>query len=166
MLDEVNPYVINLQYILRLPTENIANLAMLIHADIPGLDLRTFNAPITSQVVAIWVNNEIPTNVIQNRDIVLHKKMEKLIHIFEISACYNPLAYSILFSYGEQGCFNEKFLTKPCHMNTNISETPNNEEDATELENNNKAPTNDEDSTIKNNNAINCNVSTKQHRKF
>ncbi|CAG8599062.1 9138_t:CDS:2, partial [Gigaspora margarita] len=36
-----------------LPTENIANLAMLIHADILGLDLKTFNAPTASQIAAI-----------------------------------------------------------------------------------------------------------------
>ncbi|CAG8617414.1 10734_t:CDS:2, partial [Gigaspora rosea] len=149
MLDEVNPYMINLRYILRLPTKNIANLAMLIHADIFGLDLRTLNAQTASQVAAIWIDNKIPSDIIQNRDIVLHMKMDKLFHISEISACYDPLTYPILFPYS-----------------TNINEAPNNKEDTTELENSNEAPANDENSTIENNNAINYNISTKWHRKF
>ena len=45
MLDETNPYVTNFRYISDLPAENIGNLSMLIHADIPGLDQRTHNAP-------------------------------------------------------------------------------------------------------------------------
>ncbi|CAG8765715.1 2144_t:CDS:2, partial [Gigaspora rosea] len=66
MLDKVNLYIINQRYILRLPTENIANLAMLIHIDIPGIDLRTFNILAASQIAAIWVDNEIPSDMIQN----------------------------------------------------------------------------------------------------
>ncbi|CAG8842853.1 31840_t:CDS:2, partial [Gigaspora margarita] len=102
MLDKVNPYVINLRYISKLLTENIANLAMLIYTDISGLDLRMFNVLIVSQVAAIWVDNEILTDVIQNHDIVLHTKIDKLIHISEISTYYDPLAYPILFLYSEQ----------------------------------------------------------------
>ncbi|CAG8829924.1 4452_t:CDS:2, partial [Gigaspora margarita] len=195
ILDKVNPYVINLRYISRLPTENIANLAILIHTDNPGLDLRTFNVPIASQVAAIWVDTEIPTDVIQNRDIVLHTKMDKLIHISKISACYDPLAYPILFLYSKQGWSPCKisYKTLPFKVidstidenshnkedeedegniqeyeirDTNINEAPNDEEDATDLENSNEPPNDDEDSTIENNKAINSNVSTKWHRKF
>ncbi|CAG8773821.1 21308_t:CDS:2, partial [Gigaspora margarita] len=184
ILDEVNSYMINLRYISRLPTKNIANLAILIHADIPGLNLRTFNELTTSQIVAIWVDTEIPSDMIQNCDIVLYTKMDKLIHISEISICYNPLAYPILFLYDKQGWSPYKIPYKTLLfevIDSTIDENSHNEEDkedkrniqeyeihenATELENSNEPPNNDEDFTIENNNAINSNISTKRHKKF
>ncbi|CAG8569017.1 11800_t:CDS:2, partial [Acaulospora colombiana] len=50
MFGEVNPYVINLRYISKLHVKDIANLIMLIHTDIPGLDQRTHNVPTAPQV--------------------------------------------------------------------------------------------------------------------
>ncbi|CAG8566216.1 6522_t:CDS:2 [Racocetra fulgida] len=102
MLDEVNPYAINLRYISYLPTENFRNLFMLIHTNIPGLDQRTYNAPSSSEVAAIWVNNDVPPGVIQKRDIILHIHMNQLVCIFEFSRCYDPLAYPLLFPHSEQ----------------------------------------------------------------
>jgi len=103
MLDETNPYVTNFRYISNLPAENIGNLSMVIRADIPGLDQRTHNAPTASQVAAIWINDDIPQNVVQKRDIVLYTQMDQLIHISELNGCYDPLAYPLLFPHGEQG---------------------------------------------------------------
>ncbi|CAG8617405.1 18290_t:CDS:2, partial [Racocetra fulgida] len=76
---------------------------VIIRANIPGLDLRTYNASTASQVAAVWIDDEVPSNVIQKRDIVLHINMDQLIHISEFNRYYDPLAYPILFLYGEQG---------------------------------------------------------------
>ncbi|CAG8729548.1 6963_t:CDS:2, partial [Racocetra fulgida] len=75
----------------------------LFSTNIPGLDLRTYNTPTASQVAAIWVDDEVLSNVIQKCDIVLHTNMDQLIHISEFNGCYDPLVYPILFPYCEQG---------------------------------------------------------------
>ncbi|CAG8757828.1 17985_t:CDS:2, partial [Cetraspora pellucida] len=49
MFDEINLYVINFRYISKLPAKNFRCLSMLIHADILGLDQRTYNNPTASQ---------------------------------------------------------------------------------------------------------------------
>ncbi|CAJ0760137.1 13609_t:CDS:2, partial [Entrophospora sp. SA101] len=86
-----------------LPAENIGNLSMVIHAYIPDLDPRTHNAPTASQVVAIWINDDIRQNVVQKCDIVLYTQMDQLIHISELNGCYEPLAYPLFFPHGKQG---------------------------------------------------------------
>ncbi|CAG8751234.1 12109_t:CDS:2, partial [Racocetra persica] len=58
MLDEINHYVINFYYISMLSTESIKNLAVIIQANIPELDLQTYNTSTTSQVAAIWVDDK------------------------------------------------------------------------------------------------------------
>ncbi|CAG8687581.1 2460_t:CDS:2 [Cetraspora pellucida] len=78
-------------------------LSMLICADIPGLDQRTYNNLTASQVTAIWVNSEMPSNIVQKHDIVLHTNIDQYVHISELNRCYNLLAYPILFPYSEQG---------------------------------------------------------------
>ncbi|CAG8732180.1 16307_t:CDS:2, partial [Acaulospora morrowiae] len=60
ILDEVNSYSINLQYISNFPEEDIKNLSMLIHTNIPGLNQRTHNVPTAPQVAAIWINDDVP----------------------------------------------------------------------------------------------------------
>ncbi|CAJ0911864.1 6477_t:CDS:2, partial [Entrophospora sp. SA101] len=130
MLDETNPYVTNFQYISNLPAENIGNQSMVICADIPGLNQRTHNAPTASQVAAIWINDDIPQNVAQKRDIVLYTQMDQLIHISELNGCYDPLAYPLLFPHGEQGWAPNQIpyrdiLSVPEMMD--IDENPNDE---------------------------------------
>ncbi|CAG8655944.1 6445_t:CDS:1, partial [Acaulospora morrowiae] len=85
ILDEVNPYSINFRYISNFPEEDIKNLSMLIHTNIPGLDQRTHNVPTAPQVAAIWINNNVPPGAIQKRDILLRTRMNQLIHISEFS---------------------------------------------------------------------------------
>ncbi|CAG8491731.1 18842_t:CDS:2 [Racocetra fulgida] len=53
MLNGVNPYVQNFWHISNISVQNIKNLSVLIRADIPGLDLRTYNLPTASQIAAI-----------------------------------------------------------------------------------------------------------------
>ncbi|CAG8834022.1 17421_t:CDS:2, partial [Racocetra persica] len=103
ILDKVNSYIINFCHISRLSTKSIRNLAIIIRANIPELDLRIYNTSTASQVAAVWVDDEVPSNVIQKCDIVLHTNMDQLIHISEFNGCYEPLAYPIIFSYSEQG---------------------------------------------------------------
>src|SRR5205807_958128 len=136
MLNEVNPYVNNFRYISDLPEENIKNLSILIRANIPGIDQRTHNAPTASQVAAIWIDGDVPSDVVQKRDIILRTQMNQLVRISEFSGCYDPLAYPLLFPCGEQGWSPLQIPYK------NISET---------TIDNNESP--DPDSTI-------------QHRKF
>ncbi|CAJ0643332.1 9279_t:CDS:2 [Entrophospora sp. SA101] len=83
--------------------KNIKNLSMVIHANIPGLDQRTHNAPTASQVAAIWIDDDVPSDAIQKRDIVLRTQTHQLIRISEFTGCYDPLAYPLLFPHGEQG---------------------------------------------------------------
>ncbi|CAG8727567.1 15757_t:CDS:2, partial [Cetraspora pellucida] len=101
MFDKINPYVINFRYISKLPAKNFRCLFMLIRADIPGLDQRTYNNLTASQVAAIWVNSEMPSDIVQKHDIVLHTNMGQYVHISELNECYDPLAYPILFPYGD-----------------------------------------------------------------
>ncbi|CAG8763023.1 9487_t:CDS:2, partial [Cetraspora pellucida] len=115
MFNEINPYIHNFRHISRLPTE-------------------------TSQVAAIWVNSEVPSNIIQKQDIVLHIYIDQLVHITEISGCYNPLAYPILLPYREQGWAPQKILYIGIQLTskvTNIIEESNNN-DELEYENNNE----------------------------
>ncbi|CAG8803171.1 8940_t:CDS:2 [Gigaspora margarita] len=151
-----------------LPAENVVNLAMLIHADIPGLNLRTFNALLASQVAAIWIDTEIPSDVTQNCDIVLHTKMNKLIHISEFNACYDPLSYPILFPYSEQGWSPRKIPYRAMSLRVvepNVDENfhdEENEENDLEYENNNTSISevfNNEDTTkLEHNDNANNNV--------
>nr|CAG8665212.1 11694_t:CDS:2 [Entrophospora candida] len=67
------------------------------------LDQRTHNVPTASQVAAIWIDDDVPSDAIQKRDIVLHTQTHQLIHISEFIGCYDPLAYPLLFPHGEQG---------------------------------------------------------------
>ncbi|CAG8715022.1 10286_t:CDS:2, partial [Acaulospora morrowiae] len=60
ILDEVNFYSINFRYISNFPEEDIKNLSMLIHTNIPELDQRTHNVPTAPQVAEIWINNDVP----------------------------------------------------------------------------------------------------------
>ncbi|CAG8720022.1 24065_t:CDS:2, partial [Gigaspora margarita] len=67
ILDQVNPYVANFRSIADLPIENIENLVICIHTNILELDQRTHNTPMTSQVAAIWVDDDpIIIDEIQN----------------------------------------------------------------------------------------------------
>jgi hypothetical protein len=68
---------------------------MLIHANIPGLDQRTHNAPTASQVAAIWIDGDVPSDVIQKRDIILHTQKCQLVR----SGCYDPLTYTFVPSW-------------------------------------------------------------------
>ncbi|CAG8576179.1 5624_t:CDS:2, partial [Gigaspora rosea] len=103
VLDMNNPYVEHLRYISEILNHNITNLSLIIHINIPRLDQRTNNSPTAQQVAAIWINEDVPSNVKQKRDIILHMKMNQLIRISEYARCYDPLAYLLLFPCGEQG---------------------------------------------------------------
>ncbi|CAG8730463.1 6765_t:CDS:2 [Acaulospora morrowiae] len=103
MLNELNPYVSHLRYISELPKKNIANLRLMIHINIRGLDQRTHNASTVPQVAAIWINEDTVSEIPQRRNIILHTKMDKLVRISEFTRCYDPLVYPLFFPYGEQG---------------------------------------------------------------
>ncbi|CAG8745581.1 10424_t:CDS:2 [Cetraspora pellucida] len=75
-LDQVNPYVATFHHISSLPVENIKNLTVQLHTNISGLDQRTHNAPTASQVAAIWIDNDVPNEMVQKRDIILYMSMD------------------------------------------------------------------------------------------
>ncbi|CAG8778901.1 24853_t:CDS:1, partial [Gigaspora rosea] len=54
ILDEVNPYVANFRYLSTL--DNITNYKLIIKTD-NKLDQQTYNTPTTSQVAAVWPEN-------------------------------------------------------------------------------------------------------------
>ncbi|CAG8749763.1 4352_t:CDS:2, partial [Acaulospora morrowiae] len=149
ILDEVNPYSINFRYISNFPEEDIKNLSMLIHTNIPGLDQRTHNVPTAPQVAAIWINDDVPPGAIQKRDILLRTRINQLIHISKFSGCYDPLAYPLLFPHGEQGWIPQQipYRNVPLPKTININEYPNSR---------------DSDDLI----YENSNTSTTRHRKF
>lgn len=79
MLDVNNLYATHLRQISEIPHQHVANLSLFIRTDIPGLDQGIHNAFTTSQIAAIWINENVPPNVKQKCDIVLRTKMNELI---------------------------------------------------------------------------------------
>ncbi|CAG8767442.1 22138_t:CDS:2 [Gigaspora margarita] len=63
MLDINNPYVAHLRYISGIFYQRIRNLSLIIYSNIPKLDQRTNNAPTVLQVAAIWINEDVLSNV-------------------------------------------------------------------------------------------------------
>jgi hypothetical protein len=68
----------------------------------PGLDQRVFNTPTTSQVAAVWLEDD--TNVNANvRDITIYGHSGDSHKVHYYYGCYDPLQYPLLFPYGEPG---------------------------------------------------------------
>jgi hypothetical protein len=66
------------------------------------LDQRRYNAPTTSEVAAVWVEGNDPTNCF-DRSVVIHGKGGRPLYIRAYYGCYDPLAYPLFFPGGETG---------------------------------------------------------------
>ena len=73
-------------------------LGIFIH-NTHGKDMRQYNAPTAGEVAAICFN-DTPR---YERDILIRKKDNRLLHISELHGAYDPLQYPLLFPNGEYG---------------------------------------------------------------
>ena len=69
------------------------------------LDQRTHNVPLTSEVVAIWVEGSELLGQFQH-SVVLQGKDRSVHGIRSYHACYDPLSYPLFFPRGELGWHN------------------------------------------------------------
>ncbi|KAM3305691.1 hypothetical protein P3S67_012558 [Capsicum chacoense] len=67
-----------------------------------ALDQRTYNLPISSEVAAIWIEDENTFKIsLPHIRIYTYSNKSQLINYYY--GCYDPLQYSLLFSYGQNG---------------------------------------------------------------
>jgi hypothetical protein len=66
------------------------------------LDQRVYNAPITSEVAAVWIEGNERRNTF-DKNIILHSKNNEIQGIRSYHGCYDPLLYPIFFPRGELG---------------------------------------------------------------
>ncbi|KAG6702148.1 hypothetical protein I3842_07G019400 [Carya illinoinensis] len=95
----INPYSVFFRSLGDLP--NLENQVIHIRSD-AGLDQRVFNTPTSSQVAAIWVENE-DADQLGGRDICVfsHSGGSHIVQYY--FGCYDPLQYPLLFPLGDTG---------------------------------------------------------------
>ncbi|XP_042970258.1 uncharacterized protein LOC122302876 [Carya illinoinensis] len=95
----INPYSMFFRSLGDLP--NLENQVIHIRSD-AGLDQRIFNAPTSSQVAVIWVENE-DADQLEGRDICVfsHSGGSHIVQYY--FGCYDPLQYPLLFPFGDTG---------------------------------------------------------------
>ncbi|KAM6568313.1 hypothetical protein CsatB_016298 [Cannabis sativa] len=81
--------------------EHLENQKIIIRTDI-GLDQRVYNAPTSSQVAAIWTENDDGEELI-GRDIFVYNHSGLSHKVQYYYGCYDPLQYPLLFPYGDIG---------------------------------------------------------------
>jgi hypothetical protein len=94
-----NPYSKFFRSLIDMP--NLHDHQIQIRCD-PGLDQRVFNIPTTSQVAAVWVENDKNANI-RSRDIIIYGHSNDSHKVHYYYGCYDPLQYPLLFPYGESG---------------------------------------------------------------
>ncbi|XP_042988822.1 uncharacterized protein LOC122316361 [Carya illinoinensis] len=95
----VNPYSTFFRSIGDLP--NLEYQKICIKSD-PGLDQRVFNAPTSSEVAAIWVEND-DSEHLTPRDIFIFNHIGGSHLVQYYFGCYDPLQYPLLFPLGDIG---------------------------------------------------------------
>ncbi|KAG6679025.1 hypothetical protein I3842_14G110200 [Carya illinoinensis] len=95
----INPYSLFFRSLGDL--SNLKNQVIHIRSDV-GLDQCVFNVPTSSQVAAIWVENEDPDQL-RGRDICVfsHSGGSHIVQYY--FGCYDPLQYPLLFPLGDTG---------------------------------------------------------------
>ncbi|KAG7945229.1 hypothetical protein I3843_15G142000 [Carya illinoinensis] len=95
----INPYSLFFRSLGDL--SNLENQVIHIRSDV-GLDQRVFNVPTSSQVAAIWVENE-DADQLRGRDIYVfsHSGGSHIVQYY--FGCYDPLQYPLLFPLGDTG---------------------------------------------------------------
>uniref|UniRef100_K3YL66 ATP-dependent DNA helicase n=3 Tax=Setaria italica TaxID=4555 RepID=K3YL66_SETIT len=81
--------------------ENLEEYRVMLNLD-QRLDQRTYNAPITSEVAAIWVEGNERRNTF-DRNVILHGNNNEIQGIRSYAGCYDPLSYPLFFPRGELG---------------------------------------------------------------
>ncbi|KAG7943783.1 hypothetical protein I3843_15G061200 [Carya illinoinensis] len=95
----VNPYSTFFRSIGDLP--NLEHQKICIKSN-PGLDQRVFNAPTSSEVAAIWVENDDSEHSTP-RDIFVFNHIGGSHLVQYYFGCYDPLQYPLLFPFGDIG---------------------------------------------------------------
>jgi hypothetical protein len=107
--------------------ENLDDYRLILNLD-QRLDQRTYNAPITSEVAAVWVEgNEIANNF--HKHVVLHGNNSEIQSIKSYYGCYDPLSYPLLFPRGELGWHSKIPKAKTKDVDITGAATENNDDD-------------------------------------
>jgi hypothetical protein len=81
--------------------QNLEDYRIILNLD-QRLDQRVYNAPITSEVAAVWIEGNERRNTF-DKNIILHGKNNEIQGIRSYHGCYDPLSYPIFFPRGELG---------------------------------------------------------------
>ncbi|XP_021723796.1 uncharacterized protein LOC110691187 [Chenopodium quinoa] len=111
-LMELNPYV---QFFRSLKDVNIVDTSLIIIRSNLGEDQHTHNAPTSSQVVAIWLEDAGTSGPLQRNIVVrAHSGVNHCIQHYY--GCYDPLRYPILFPYCQTGWHRQIYRFKTKHQ--------------------------------------------------
>jgi hypothetical protein len=81
--------------------ENLDDYRLILNLD-QRLDQRRYNAPITSEVAAVWIEGNEAGNSF-DKNVILHGKNKEIQTIKSYYGCYDPLSYPLFFPRGELG---------------------------------------------------------------
>ena len=95
----VNPY--STQFRSLGQAKNLDDYRLILNLD-QRLDQRTYNAPITSKVAAVWVDGDERRNNF-DKNVILHGNNNEIQTIKSYYGCYDPLSYPLFFPRGELG---------------------------------------------------------------
>ncbi|KAG6674120.1 hypothetical protein I3842_15G025900 [Carya illinoinensis] len=98
---EVNPYCRFFRTLSNI--SSLENHTIRIRSDI-DLDQRVYNAPLVSQVAAIWTETDNCTEQ-KGRDIIVFNKAGGSHIVQYYFGCYDPLQYPLLFPFGDSGWY-------------------------------------------------------------
>ena len=96
---EVNPYVKFFRSLKDI--SNLEELFILIKSD-TSLDQRVYNAPVASQVAAVWVEDNMNPNG-RCREIVVNSHSGYSHKVEYYFSCYDSLQYPLMFPFGDTG---------------------------------------------------------------
>ncbi|XP_016490183.1 uncharacterized protein LOC107809981 isoform X1 [Nicotiana tabacum] len=106
----INPYSFFIRSLIDIP--ELQNFHIGLKCD-PGLDQRVYNLPTSSEVAAIWVeNNDNSINHAPHIQIYTQSKKTQIVNYYY--GCYDALQYPLLFPYGRNGWhYGIKKIPKP-----------------------------------------------------
>jgi hypothetical protein len=109
--------------------ENLDDYRLILNLD-QRLDQRTYNAPITSEVAAVWVEGNEGRNTF-HKNIVLHGNNSERQSIKSYYGCYDPLSYPLFFPRGELGWHSKipKAKTKEADVRRAAADDNNDDDD-------------------------------------
>lgn len=81
--------------------QNLEDYRVMLNLD-QRLDQRTYNAPISSEVAAVWIEGNERRNTF-DKNVILHGNNNEIQGIRSYHGCYDPLSYPLFFPRGELG---------------------------------------------------------------